>query len=264
MTTILNPYHLTVDGLSLGTYAHQIEVVRGIDVLPDRRYGPSQIAFRHGTSPTADWYFESKVLPLLITVSPWDDDGDQNHTAGMQGHLRDNLDELMTIFGKRSMIDVRRFVPAEESPGDDLIELQAWATVGKGTIIDGGVDQRQFRIDLILPYPMWHELPEIELAADTSHTLDIGGTAPVADMVFEVSGDGTVSDDLGHSFTIDGSASAVTVDVGKREAYEGGNLKMSVFSLDGGADNWFEWPAQSTVNVTSDVSVAISYFNARH
>lgn len=251
--TVLNPYHLTVDGLSLGTYAHMIEQVRGIDVLADRRRSPAQVAYRHGTTPTADWYFDEKVLPLLITVSPWDEDGVS--ALEMQGHLRDNLDELLTIFGKRSLLDVRRFVPIDEgSGGDDLLELQAWATVGRGSVIDGGVNQRQFRIDLILPYPFWHELPQITGATGTFTT---GGTAPIADMILTVAG-GAVSDGLGHSFTTVGAG---IVDVGKREFYQSGILSMANFSLDGGEDNWMEWPAQTEVDLSGATA---AYFNARH
>lgn len=263
--TVLNPYHITVDGLSLGTYAHMIQVVRGIDVLPDRRGQGQQVAYKHGTRLTADDYFDEKTLSLLITVSPWDADGSQSHTDPYQGHLRDNLDELLTIFGKRSLIDVRRFVPVEEeSPGDGLLELQAWAKVRRGSVIDGGVNQRETRIDLILPYPFWHELPQVTRAQATSHTIQVGGTAPVADMVFTLAGDGTVSDDLGNSITIEGSSGPVTVDVGASEVYEGGELKMSLFDLEGGRDNWFEWPAQTEVEVSSTVNVAVSYYNARH
>lgn len=258
----IDPYRLTIDGVSLGTYAHMIEVVRGIDVLTGRVRQPATVAFRHGTVPTADWYYDEKILPLVITVAPWDEDGGATHSVGDQGHLRDNLDVLLHLFGKRSLLDVRRLVPTEES--DEVMELQAYATVGRNVVVDGGPAHRQFAVDLILPYPLWHELPEVELSADTSHTITTGGTAPIADMVFTLSGDGTVSDDLGHSFTISGSAGPVTVDVGAREVYEGGNLAMSLFSLDGGRDNWMEWPAQTEIEVTSTVAVAVSYFNARH
>jgi hypothetical protein len=258
----IDPYRFTIDGVSLGTYAHMIEVVRGLDVLAGRVRNAATVAFRHGTIPTADWYFDEKVLPLVITVAPWDADGDLTHGVGDQGHLRDNLDELLHLFGKRSLLDVRRLVPSEES--DELLELQAYATVGKTVLVDGGPVHRQFAVDLILPYPFWHELPVVELAEDTSHTFTTGGTAPVADMVYVLAGDGTVSDDLGHEFTISGSSGPVTVDVGAREVYEGGLLAMSLFDLDGGRDNWVEWPARTEVEVTSTVAVAVSYFNARH
>lgn len=258
----IDPYRLTIDGVSLGTYAHMIEIVRGLDVLPGRVRTPATVAFRHGTVPTADWYYDEKILPLVITVAPWDADGDATHSVGDQGHLRDNLDALLHLFGKRSLLDVRRLIPTEES--DEVMELQAYATVGRNVIVDGGPVHRQFAVDLILPYPMWHELPEVELSADTSHTITTGGTAPIADMVFVLSGDGTVSDNLGHEFSISGSTGPVTVDVGAREVYEGGELAMSLFSLDGGRDNWMEWPAQTEIEVTSTVAVAVSYFNARH
>lgn len=261
MTTQIDPWRLTVDGVSLGTYAHMIQVVRGIDVLADRVRTPASVAYRHGTPMTADWYFAEKTMPLTITVAPWDDDGDATHTVGDEGHFRDNLDVLMRLFGKRSLLDVRRLVPTEES--DEQMELQAYATVGRQVIVDGGPAHRVFQLDLILPYPFWHELPQITRGASTSHSFTTGGTAPISDMVLTLSGDGTVTDNQGASFTIDGSAGAAVVDVGAREVTEGGPLAMALFD-NTGRDNWMEWPAETAITISSTVAVAVAYHNARH
>lgn len=261
MTTQIDPWRFTIDGVSLGTFAHMIQVVRGVDVLPGRLRTPIFVAYRHGTALTADWYFDEKTLPLLITAAPWDDDGDSTHAVGDEGHLRDNLDVLMRLFGKRSLLDVRRLVPTEES--DEEMELQAYATVGRQVIVDGTPVHRQFFVDLILPYPFWHELPIINRGASTSHSFTTGGTAPIADMILTLSGDGTVSDNQGGSFIIDGSAGAVVVDMGAREVSEGGQLAMALFD-NAGRDNWMEWPANTAITITSTVSVAVAYYNARH
>jgi len=260
--TVIDPYYLSVDGVVLGTYAHMIEVYRGLDTLAPVRRSPLLAADRHGSVPSFDPEYDEATLPIVITIAPWDADGAVTHAEGMQGHVQDNTDTLKRVFGKRSALDVRRFMPAI---GGGTVELQAYAARGRQVIVDGENFKRMFGVDLILPYPFWHELPLISRASNTAHVINVGGTAPVADMVLTFAGDGTLTDDLGHEITITGSAGAVTVDVGAREAYEGGSLAMNRLSLGAGSDgHWMEWPAQTTVTVSSTVGVAVDYYNARH
>lgn len=269
MTTI-DPWALTADGLSFGTFAHSIEVVRGMESLPARRGRSQQAYARHGDVPSFNSYFSAKTLPLLITIGRWDDDGVDGltgHAGGQLGQLRDNWDQMATILGKRhGFIDLRRFIPQEPVDPEDpvvTLELQGDAVVNRPVVVSGSVGVWKALVEFVLPYPFWHELPEVERAAATSHSFTTGGTAPINDMVFTFSGDGTLSYGA-VDITVEGSSGAVTVDVGQRKAFQGGNVDMSVLRLEDAADNWMEWPAQTAISLTSTVSVAVDYFNARH
>jgi hypothetical protein len=56
----------------------------------------------------------------------------------------------------------------------------------------------------------------------------------------------------------------VTVDVGQRKVFQGGELAMDLIRLSKAMDNWMEWPPQTAITLSSDVNVAVDYYNARH
>lgn len=266
MTTI-DPWTISADGLSFGTFAHSIEVVRGIESVPARR-GRSQEAYaRHGDIAAFDSYYAAKTVTLLVKIGPWDDDGVSNqHAAGNFGQLRENWEQMAVVLGKRhDFIDLQRIVPADSGDSGETVTLQADAVVHRSVEVTGSPVLWQALVEFILPYPMWHENPQVQRSAATSHQIMVGGTAPVADMVFVFSGDGTVTwTETGYAIGVSGSTGAVTVDVGKRKATQGGNVDMSVLRLADAPDNWMEWPAQTEVNLSSTVNVAVNYYNARH
>lgn len=259
--TLIDPWRLTADSLSFGTFAHSIEVVRGMESVAARRGRSQQAYARHGDIPSYNSFFQAKRLPLLITIGSWDEDGAIDHPSGLFGELRDNWEAMATVLSKRhGFIDLRRFIP--DASGDP-IELQANATVHRMVEVTGSPALWKVLVEFVLPYPFWHELPEIERGSATSHSFTTGGTAPINDMVLTFAGDGTLSyGDI--DITVEGSSGAVTVDVGQRKAFVGGDLDMSVLRLPDAAENWMEWPAQTAITLTSSVGVAVDYFNARH
>lgn len=252
-----DPYYIEVDGKTLGDYACMIEELRGTRSMAARRGGRHAAAYRHGTRPGAPLYFGEKHLPLAITVFDTDESHAENHPAGPIGHLQHNTDELWAIFGKRGLIDFRQQIPTT----DGTVELQGDAEVRRQIEIDGGEGAWSMLVELAFPYPFLHELPLIQRAASTTHSFTTGGTAPIADMVFTFSGAGTLT---WGSQQI-GVTEAAVVNVGKREVYVGGQLKMSALSPSANTpENWMEWPAQTAISLSSTVAVAIDYYNARH
>jgi hypothetical protein len=237
--------------------------VRGTAAIPGLRDTDQHVAFRHGVWDDDDPYVDGRTLALRIEVHSVDEYGERTESA--YWHLRDNWEDLAAVAGKRGLIDVRQYIPSVES--GESIELQGFARRRSQVELDGDAAVWVLDLELKFAYPWWHELPLVELASDTSHAIDTGGSAPIADMVFTFAGDGTLTDDLnlGHEIGIAGSSGLVTVDVGKREVYEGGELAMGLLRLgDGSPENWMEWPARTTINLTADVAVAVDYYVARH
>lgn len=260
---IVNPYYITLDGLNLNTAAHNIEVVTGLKVVPDRRSTDRTIASRHGAE-VSDEYFQSRRMRLRVTMFPNDDDG----TPGEDGPVADlhaGWDDLVTVIAKRGLIDVRHFVPDEDSESDDsVIELQGDARVRRTVMVDGDAAVWTADVELEFPWPFWHELPKVTLAADTSHSFNSGGTAPVADMVFTFAADGEVSDSLsGHKLGVSGmTGSEVVVDVGRRKVFEDGELAMGLLTVDA-PDYWMEWPAQTDITLTASSAVGVEFYRSR-
>lgn len=251
-----DPYSISVDGKVLGDYACMIERLRGTRQVASRRSRSNGAAYRHGRRPT-NAYFDEKILSLEITVFPTDESHEVNHPAGPIGHLQHNTDELFAIFGKRGLIDFRQLIPTEDGP----VECQGWAEVRRAIDVDGDEGAWSMIVELVFPYPFLHELPQIHRPSATSHSFTTGGTAPIADMVFTFDGAGTLT----WGDVEIGVKEAAVVDVGKREVYVGGELKMSALSVTAATpENWMEWPPRTEINLSSDVGVAIDYYNARH
>jgi len=252
-----------LDSLDLDGTRYLVEKVRGTAAVAARRHSGQRIAFRHGTWDEDDPYTDEKILNLRISIHAVDEYGEQPYSP--YHHLRENFEDLAAVLGKRGRIDVRQYLPEDpDESGSDPIELQNYARVRRQLEIGGDALVWYMDIELVFAYPYWHELPQISLASDTSHVIETGGSAPIADMVLTFAGDGTLSDDQGHEISISGSSGAATVDVGAREVTEGGSLAMSLLDLGSGTpEYWMEWPTRTTVNLTSDVGVAVDYFRAR-
>lgn len=259
--TVVSPHHVTADGVVIGTYATMVEIGRGLDTLPSMRGQPAAAADRHGTLDDGMGDYDEKIVSLAIAVSPFDADGNES-AFGIQDQLRANTDSLHAVFGKRGLIDLRRFVP---DGAGGLLELQASAVRRREVVVEVDDVKWVYGVDLALPWPFWLELPLISRTSNTAHVINVGGTAPVAGMVLTFAGDGTYTDDTGAEVIIAGSSGPVTVDVRKKEVYQAGVLAMGLFDLGGGSDgHWVEWPAKTTVTVTATVGVAIDYHTARH
>lgn len=235
-----------------------VERVRGTAAISGRRPAGRRVAYLHGEWDDGDDpYAEPKDLELLISVHAFDEYGARTGTP--YSHLRENFEDLAFEIEARGKLDVRQHLA-------DGTEIQNAARVYSQTEIQGDPLVWYMTVGLRFPYPWWHELPQISRASSTAHAITTAGSAPIADPVFTFAGDGTLTDDLGlgHEITISGSSGAVVVDVGAREVTQGGVLAMSLLELgEDSPEHWLEWPARTSLNVSSTVGVAIDYYNAR-
>lgn len=272
--TIINPFYLEADGHVIGTYADTIQVIRGLRVMPGKRRRPLHAASRHGTIPVTHLYRDENRLSIQITIKPWNADGEVDHPDGAIGHLQENLDSLFAIFDKSTPIDLHQWIPfrGDEGSGGPDLELQAWAIVDKVVTVEGDSGEWRMLVELILQWPWWHELPVItETSVGGLLDLETGGTAPVADMIFTFSGDGVLTWDDGSAteqgpsiLEIAGSTGPVVVDVGRRLVTQAGAPARGLLRLgEGTPAHWMEWPAQSSINMTTTVGVSVSFYNAR-
>lgn len=255
--TQLDPYPLSLDGLVIGDGRYLAQRTRGINSVAPRRGNPVEVGWRHGSWNGDEPYFAEKVLSLEITIFDTDTDLATNHSHGAFGHLEANKQDLFAVLGKRGLIDVRRPLPVD---GGGTVELQSFARARNQIDIDEGEAFTWTTIvDLVMAWPFWHELPQISRAA---HGLfPIGGTAPVADMVFTFPGAGSVTDNTtGEVLAV---SEAAIVDVGAREVTVGGNLKMSALSQPP-SDRWMEWPAGSIVDLTGVGTPTVDFYTSHH
>lgn len=219
--TILSPYHFTVDGTPLATYAHALESIQGTDVLAAARSKPLEIPYQHGATVDFDTWRKPKTYPLKIWVAGTDPDGQVTDPAGEAGHIRSNLDALLEIFGKKpGPITVTRDIP---DGAGGTITLTAQAHVTRQIVAGGSRGLRILIVDLLLPHPFWHE-PQVDVTGQTaaSFTITPGGTAVVPDMQIDfaagASGPRLTHDDTGAWIEIVGTVptGGVRVDCGAR------------------------------------------------
>lgn len=264
-----------VDGRSLMDRATSIEALENRDNLAPRRYQQQEIAYRHGEVANYDRFFSSKTIALRMWVAAHDADGLVSHSEGPEGHVRENLNELYQIFGKKgSAITLQRDVP--DYPGAGTITLEANAQVVNVIQSLGRYQRgllRRLTVNLLLPHPFWHELPVNTSAAFGGGNIATGGNAVINDMVITFkAGDvdprltATVSGDY---LEISGTVPAgdVEVDVGARtvtklsdgSAYDANLVKNRAW--------WMEWPpdtASLALTMTATDTVDLSWYDQWH
>lgn len=263
--TVINPYYLQLDDLILATFSHHVETLTGLRTVPQRRRKTRYTASRHG-SDDFDPFFDELRLPIDISLWPWDEDGGEVAVFGAVGQLQANWDDLVAVVTKRGPVDVRQTLPVvdPEESGESVLEVQAYGRFDRTVMATTSHSRWRISTDLVLPWPFWHELPKVELAADTSHSFITGGTAPIANMRLIFSEDATVTHtETGHKIGIEGmDGTQVIVDVRQRKVFQDGQLAMGLLRLDG-PDYWMEWPARSQVTLSASAPVAVEFWNCR-
>lgn len=253
-------YAVTVDGFRIGDYAAMVEEFTGLVGVAAWRGTAQSALARHGAIPRGRTWSAPRTRTLGITLFDTNKDGDRNHPYGSVGQWQANVDDLLAIFGKQGLIDYKRTILTATGP----VVCQGSARVLRTIDPTGSTSATRMAVQLEFDWPWLHELPKVTLAADTSHTIATGGTAPIADMVFTFTGDGTLTDNQGHTITVTGSTGPVTVDVGKREVRSGGQLALGLLGTTGLKEWWCEWPARTNVTLSSDVAVGVEFHRARH
>ena len=164
--TVLTDFPWTADGVDLQDLAHSIELVRGMDALPARRSRRRSNPFSPGTYPEYDLYPGPKMIRLQIWVAPNDAAGTVTHTETGLGHLHDNLEALLDIFGKQgAAIALTREVP--DASGTNRTRT-ADARVLRAVPVDGSARMRRLQVSLELPYPFWQDSVSRSTVIDTA------------------------------------------------------------------------------------------------
>jgi hypothetical protein len=189
MTTTAARY-VTVDGVRLDTLAWNIEAISR--AVSSRRSGDFTVPNLDGSIPTLNDALEPTTYGLQMWLRGTDVDG-VTPGVGSITTLRNNLDELLHLFGKRhALLEVREQVDAGGT------ERRAWAKV-TDTIepdLGGAGNSGRFMVGMVLPYGVWEDVntTDLTLAAPVTAaevTSLQGATERVNDAIFLVEGPAT-------------------------------------------------------------------------
>lgn len=180
---------ITVDGVRLDTLAWNITKINR--AMAARRDRSTTLPGRDGAVPSLDDDLEPVNLGLEMFVMGTDADG-LVPVAGRRDTLRNNLDELVHLFGKRhALLDLRETVA-------NGVERRAWAKVQDSITPDistiGG--SGEFTVSLVLPYGVWEDpvaatwTQAAPVTAAPVVTLQ-GATERIQDAIFAVKGPAT-------------------------------------------------------------------------
>lgn len=154
---------ITVDGVRLDTLAYNVLAIqRG---TARRRTADVELPGVDGVVPSLNDPLEAAGYGLQMLVRGTDADG-LVPPAGARTTFRNNLDELVHLFGKRhALLDLRETV-------DTGVERRAWAKVVDTITPDANEagSSAQFSVGMVLPYGVWEDV----------NTQDWNGTAGAA------------------------------------------------------------------------------------
>lgn len=192
------------DGIDLMNLEHWIERIDDRETINGKRQPTWEIPFRQGTPEIWDAPYRAKTITLHMAVGDTDASGAVTHAGGRRAHLRENLDELITLFSKRGApIALERDVP--NYPGAGTSTRTANVTVIRETRIrDLNTQLRRLSVSLYFPWPFWVGGP-VTIPAMSPVTVQVDGDAPTwPTLHFHEAG----------TVTLAGSAHAVTAPAG--------------------------------------------------
>lgn len=256
----LATHQLRIGGVIIATLAHGIEDFDGHVIAPALRGGDITEVWRPGYVPSGyNLVPEATVQRLKIWAAPWDADGDVDPNKGAEGHRRENVNNLLKLFGRRgSGLAIEQDVP---DLAGGVVTLTNTARVREAVPVTGN-QLRAIDVTLEYPYPFWHIGPVISRPAAASHVFTPGGYSEIWDMVFTFAGNGVmVHEETGDTVTTVGAAGAVTIDVGARTITEGGSAARNRARFN--RPWWQRWNAGEEVTLTvTGTTVAVDYFEA--
>lgn len=248
----------------VGTWAHLLERVNmhpgGVAAV---RGGDVFVADRDGAVPPSGPLMRgSRNLTLPITILGVSTAGGVTHTAGMAGHLTDNLAALVKVIGTGEPFTVEHRLPLHQADPDVdpaflTVSAQAWQV--DEVVVDAPRGAAwDVIVPLWIPAGQFHSSTAITETGDTSHSVTLPGTAPTSKIKVTM-GNGTWTDGTS-TFTITGAGGDVTIDVAARTVTDGSGLAGHRYTLTGG---WPRWKPGS-VTVTSSVSSTLEVFAGWH
>lgn len=269
MATI-DPYHISIDGEILATYARALEVVDGLENIPGRRITERPAAYVDGSYPrlNVDSFFGPKQQRIRIWISPFDADGNVTHTNGLRAHLRENLETIFRLLGGKSISNhqVDWIVPtptATKTLRNNARFSAPQNVLGSSRLI------RRLDIFATYPWPFWQDIASgTTLGPFTgAQSFTPGGTAPLADAVFTCTAAGRIThDESGHFIevtSIPGGSTSVIINQKARTILTNtGADARDVYNSDWSGGLRFD--AGTLANLTITGTWQIDYFNAYH
>ncbi len=178
-----------MNGVSLTTYAWNIEDVSGIDGMPGRRGRNLPTPYVDGDYSFGVKFYESRSFILKMVVLPNDAAGNVTSVDGARWHLRDNFDTLKGVLNQNAGMQTFSFEVKDGVGGGSAvreIDVEILAPFG---IREKAKQAIEFSVELVAPRPLWRELPLVtvdELAVSTfpyNFNVDTLANAPIGDMV---------------------------------------------------------------------------------
>ncbi len=268
--TILDPYHFSIDGEILATFARALEVIDGVENIPARRIREQQAAYIDGSYPDLNTpsFFGPKQQRIRIWISPFDADGAVTHANGPRAHLRENLQDIFRLIGGSAISNhtVDWFVP-------DLAttkQLQNFARFSAPQAIRGA-SRLVRRLDIIATYP-WPFFRDMTAGEKTlgpftgSQSFTPLGTAPLADAKFTCTVAGRITHDETGDFIEVTSVPATSVIIDQRPPRSVvQNTGADARDLYNSGDPWgLRFDAGVLANLTITGTWQIDYFDAEH
>lgn len=143
---------ITVDGVRLDTLAWNI--TRISRAVAARRSADVDVPGVDGVLPSLNDTLEPALFGLDMFVRGTNEDGTVPANPGARTTFRNNLDELVHLFGKRhTLLDVRETVAVG-------VERRAWAKVQDAITpeVNESGSVGTFTIGMVLPYGVWEDV----------------------------------------------------------------------------------------------------------
>lgn len=230
------------------------------DVITEGMAGREGINFRvpglHGEKSYPFKLFEGHNIVINSILRYTDDDDLITHVNGSAGHVYENKNALMGIFGLTdSLVTIQRENP-DGGTEEIFIEILDSIENTRGL-------EHQYLWTARAPKPFWQEVAATAVPGIASGTFGPGGTAPVDDMVWTFHGDGVVANNTtGDRIEIAGSGGAdVVVDCGNRTIREGSADRDEWFIYF--TNRWTHFKAGAN-SLSVSGSVDLSYHVKRH
>lgn len=195
--TNTSTHPISIDGIRLDTYARNVEIRDGLNIMPAAIGENVQFAGRSGRMWTPYKLFDEATYALSLWVSSKHPDGGGKIGYDDRQALEDNLDYLKVLLGvRRRLMDVRVAYGAPIGTRQAFCEVTAMVVpkfFGWGTIYN------KLSVALINPYAFWQDVdpaPDFVWTNPSGAIKDVvldmttfdGATAPMEDLQFRVTG----------------------------------------------------------------------------
>lgn len=184
--TALTPRTIIVDGVRLDNYAHAITTRNGWDSTAGLVGENTRVPGRDGEIWRAKDYGTGRVV-LDLFVGGTDADGAVPAGSTEDKTLRNNIDKLIAIFGRRSALLT---VDKEMEDGSIRRNFGEVGVVIAPEYFDGN-PVALLTVELVFPDPLWKATTNTTSTGAGSLTSFTGITAPITDAVITITGPAT-------------------------------------------------------------------------